>query len=228
MLAVVQTAIHLCLDYDRVSLPVSKRKHEDVAQKQTPATSQKLPPIVKPMEELRSRIPTLLRAIGLRTTSIATVGPVIYALFIRKRAWDTTMFCTKLFSNVAPATELSYIPPYHISLIWRSMTSGFLLVFLWQSSNAVFSAFFTQEPLKRGQPLTAVSNVPNEALLDGLRSRIEVNRVSFTSVCVRGYTNVAIRHLPSGNFYTSVTISRVAEKPYSRRSVPRSSQLGHE
>ena len=183
MLAVVQTAIHLCLDYDRVSLPVSRRKADDVAQKQSNASPQKLPTIVKPMEELRLRLPALLRAIGLQTASIATVGPVVYALFIRKRAWATTMFCAKLFSNVAPATELSYIPPYHISLIWRSMTSGFLLVFLWQFSNAVFSAFFTQEPLKRGQPLTAVSPVPNEALLDGLRSTIEVNRVSSTIIC---------------------------------------------
>ena len=184
MLTVVQTAVHLCLDYDRVSLPISRGTHEDVAQKQNPVLKQKPPTIVKPMEELRLRIPALLRAISLQTASIATVGPVVYALFIRKRAWDTTMFCTKLFSNVAPATELSYIPPYHISLIWRSMTSGFLLVFLWQSSNAVFSAFFTQEPLKRGQPLTAESSIPNEALVDGLRSTIEVNRVSSTIVYV--------------------------------------------
>ena len=186
MLTVVQTAMHLCLDYDRVSLPVNKRKHDDVAQKQSPALPQKLPTIVKPMDELRLRIPALLRAIGLQTASIATVGPIIYALFIRKRAWDTAMFCTNLFSNVALASELSFIPPYHISLIWRSMTSGFLLVFLWQSSNAVFSAFFTQEPLKRGQPLTAEASVPNETLLDGLRSTVEVNRVSFTTMCIWG------------------------------------------
>lgn len=177
MLTVVQTAMHLTLDYDRVLLPVDKRKDENAAHQQDLVLPQKLPTIVQPMDELRSRMPSLLRAIGLQTASIGTVGPIIYTLFIRRRAWDMTMFFTKLFWDVASVQELSYIPPYHISLILRSMTSGFLLVLLWQSSNTCFSAFFTQEPLKRGQPLTAESSVPNEALLDGLKSTVEINRV---------------------------------------------------
>ena len=178
ILTVVQTAVHLSLDYDRVSLPLGKRGVKEVANKQSPATPQTLPAIVQPLDELRQRIPSLLRAIGLQTVSIATVGPVVYALFIRRRAWDISMFFARLFWDVAPTAELSYLPPYHISLMWRSFTSGFLLVFLWQSSNTIFSAFFTQEPLKRGQPLTAESSVPNEALIDGLRFAKEVNKVS--------------------------------------------------
>ena len=157
---------------------MGKRSKEDVAKQQSPASPQTLASIIRPMDELKSRIPSLLRAIGLQTVSIATVGPIIYALFIRRRAWKMSMFVAKLFWDVAPAAELSYLPPYHISLIWRSMTSGFLLVLLWQSSNTIFSAYFTQEPLKKGQPLTAESSVPNEALIDGLRSAKEVNRVS--------------------------------------------------
>ena len=222
MLTVAQTAVHLCLDYDKVALPVGRRKDEDAAMKQAPALPQKLPTIIRPLDELRSRMPSLLRAIGLQTASIATVGPIIYALFIRRRAWDVTMFLTKLFRDVAPLAELSYIPPYHISLIWRSMTSGFLLVFLWQSSNTIFSAFFSQEPMKRGQPLTAVSGAPNEALLDGLKSTVEVNRVRVLMPLIRLKADFFGRVSHSGNFCTSATTSKTAGKAYSRRSVVQS------
>lgn len=156
------------------------------------------------MDELRQRVPSLLRAIGLQTVSIATVGPVVYALFIRRRAWKISMFFTKLFWDVAPAAELSYLPPYHISLIWRSITSGFLLVFLWQSSNTIFSAFFNQEPLKRGQPLTAESSVPNEALIDGLRSAKEINKVS-VAYC---YSDYVLNGLQTFAFWELLYISK--------------------
>ena len=181
MLALAQTVAHLCSDYDRVPLPVDKGKHEDGAGTQNAALPPKLPTVVRPIEEIYWGIPSMLRSISWQTVSITVMSPICYALFIRKRAWEIAMFFARLFWDVAPAAELSYIPPYHISLIQRSFFSGFLLVLLWQSSNMIFTAFYSQEPLKNGQPLTAGSSIPNEALIDGLKSTKEINRVKPTS-----------------------------------------------
>ena len=180
LLAIMQTICHLGLDYDRISLPVDRVNATTGSDDEKSAMELKLPPTVQPLEELKIRIPSTVRTIGLQSVANAVLAPIIYALFIRSRAWEISMFFARLLWDVAPVAELSYIPPYHISLIWRSMTSGFLLLLLWQSSNAVFSAFFAQEPLKRGQPLTADSADPNASLLDGLKSKKEVNKVRLT------------------------------------------------
>jgi len=177
LVAVMQTMCHLGLDYDQISLPLNKAKSNTVTDENQSAVEKKLPPSVQPLEQLKARVPSTLKMIVLQTVGIAVSTPILYALFIRNRAWEFSMFFARLFSDVAPVAELSYIPPYHISLIWRSMTSTFLMLLLWQSSNAIFSAFFAQEPLKRGQPLSATSADPNGTLLDGLMSKKEINKV---------------------------------------------------
>ncbi|KAL8826641.1 MAG: hypothetical protein Q9191_003673 [Dirinaria sp. TL-2023a] len=173
MIRRLKTVCHLGLDYDKISLPLEKAPAEPVAQDDKSATEAKPPRRIQPLDDLKARLPSTLRMIGIQSASIAFVGPIVYALCIRRRAWNISMFLAKLVQDVAPVTELSYIPPYHISLIWRSMISGFLLVFLWQSSNAIFSAFFAQEPLKNSQPVTAASTDPNASLLGGLKSNKE-------------------------------------------------------
>ena len=178
LLAIAQTACHLGFDYDKISLPLEKVPAEPTTADEKSAMETKLPRRIQPLDDLKARLPSTLRMIGIQSASIAVVGPIVYALFIRRRAWNISMFLAKLVQDVAPVTELSYIPPYHISLILRSMTSGFLLIFLWQSSNAIFSAFFAQEPLKGGQPVTAASSDPNASLLGGLKSNKDVNKVS--------------------------------------------------
>lgn len=177
LLAVMQTLCHLGFDYDQISLPLSKTEVETGAGDEKSAMEMRLPPSVQTLDELKATIPTALRTVGLQSATLAFLAPILYALFIRNRAWEISMFFAKLLWDVAPVAVLSYIPPYHISLIWRSMTSGFLLLLLWQSSNAVFSAFFAQEPLKRGQPLSAASADPNGSLIDGLKSKKDINRV---------------------------------------------------
>ena len=69
------------------------------------------------------------------------------------------------------------MPPYHISLIIRSAGSGFLLLLIWEISNAVFGAYVAQEPLKNGNPLSNDSGDPNGSLLNGLKSKNEVIKV---------------------------------------------------
>lgn len=181
LLAIMQTMCHLSLDYDQISLPLNKAESKTVNGEDQSTMEKKLPPSVQPLEELKARVPSAIKNIVLQTVAITASAPILYALIIRNRAWDFSMFFARLFSDVAPVADLSYIPPYHISLIWRSLTSGFLLLLLWQSSNAIFSAFFTQEPLKRGQPLSAASADPNGTLIDGLMSKKEINRVRSSS-----------------------------------------------
>lgn len=180
LLAVLQTMCHFGLDYDQISLPLNKAESNTAAEKDQSTMGEKLPSSVDPLKELKARVPSTLKIIILQTVGIAVSAPVLYGLFIRYRAWTFSMFFARLFSDVAPVADLSYIPSYHISLIWRSMTSCFLLLLLWQSSNAIFGAFFAQEPLKRDQPLSAASADPNGSLLDGLMSKKEINRVRFS------------------------------------------------
>ena len=177
LLAFMQAMCHLGLEYDRIALPMNPAKPKTGPEDEKSAMEKKVPPSVQPLEELKIRIPSTLRIMGLQSATTAILAPIIYALFIRNRAWEISMFFARLLWDVAPVAELSYIPPYHISLIWRSMTSSFLLLLLWQSANAVFGAFFASEPLKRGQPLSSASPDPNGSLLDGLKSKKEINKV---------------------------------------------------
>ena len=182
LLAITQGLCHLALDYDRVSLSVGRAKPTTCSQEEKSAMEEKVHPSVQPLEELKVRIPSVFRIMGLQSVAVAILAPIVYALFVRNRAWEISMFFARLLWDVAPVADLSYIPPYHISLIWRSLTSSFLLLLLWQSANVVFSAFFAQEPLKRGQPLSTNSADPNASLLDGLKSQKEINKVRLTSI----------------------------------------------
>jgi len=218
LLAVMQTMCHLGLDYDHISLSLNKAEFNTVSDKDQSAMGKRLPPSAQPLEQLKARVPSTLKMIVLQTVGITASAPILYALFVRNRAWEFSMFFARLFSDVAPVADLSYIPPYHVSLIWRSMTSSFLLLLLWQSSNAIFSAFFAQEPLKRGQPLSAASADPNGTLLDGLMSQKEINKVrSLLSLHSLLKTPITDDHRlsPSGSSSTSAATSTTDENPSS-------------
>lgn len=217
LLAIMQTMCHFGLDYDRISLPLDKAESNVVTDENKSAMEKQLPPSVQPLEELKARVPSTLKMIVLQTVGITVSAPILYALFIRNRAWEFSMFFARLFSDVAPVADLSYIPPYHISLIWRSITSSLLLLLLWQASNAIFSAFFAQEPLKGGQPLSAASADPNGTLLDGLMSKKEVNKVrsSFPYRSSEEYIADSHRLSPSGSSSKSAATSTTDENPSS-------------
>lgn len=167
MLAVLQSGLHLYYNYDSVALPVMQAK--------TDASSGQPPKQELPVLQLKVLLPSLSREIGTRATGMAILGPVVYALFIRRAAWSCSLYFAALLWDV-PASQLSYIPPYHYSLILRSLTSGALLITLWEFSNAIFSAYLTLEPMKREQPLTGESKDPNASLLNGLKAKREVIR----------------------------------------------------
>ncbi|CAF9920898.1 MAG: hypothetical protein ALECFALPRED_001659 [Alectoria fallacina] len=167
MLAILQSGSHLYYDYDSGSLPVTRAK--------TGASSGQPRKQEHPIFQMKALLPNLSRKTGIQAAGMAFWGPIIYTLFIRRAAWSLSLYFAALLWDV-PASQLSYIPPYHYSLILRSFTSSVLLITLWEFSNAIFSTYLTQEPLKREQPLTSDSKDPNASLLNGLKAKRETVR----------------------------------------------------
>ena len=170
MLAMLQSGLHLYCDYDSVTLPMAR----------TDSNSKQPPKQEHPVFRMKALLPSLSREIGIRAVGMAILGPIVYTLFIRRLAWRCSLYIAALLWDV-PASQLSYIPPYHYSLIFRSLTSSALLITLWEFSNAMFSAYLAQEPIKREQPLTSDSKDPNASLLNGLKAKRETTRVSSTA-----------------------------------------------
>ncbi|MCJ1260898.1 hypothetical protein MMC22_000762 [Lobaria immixta] len=167
MLAFLQAVLHLCYDYDRAFLPTADCKAKN-------RSNYRAHIVLAPIEQLKIAAPSLVQRVLLRATLAGIFGPFIYATFIRRTAWSWALFLARMLWDMPAAVDLSYMPPYHISLLLRSLGSGFLLILLWESSNTIFSAFVAQEPLKNGQPLTDESRDPNGTLLNGLKARKEV------------------------------------------------------
>ena len=171
VLAIVQSGLHLYYNYDSVTLPVTKAKID--------AISGQPPKQEHPIFQMKVLLPSLLRKVCIRAVGVAIFGPIAYTgtPFIRRAAWSGSLYYNALLWDV-PNSQLSYIPPFHYSLILRSCTSSAFLITLWEFSNAIFSAYLTQEPMKREQPLTSDSKDPNATLLNGLKARRDIIRVS--------------------------------------------------
>ena len=168
MLAILQSGLHLFYSYDSVTSPLTQAK--------TDGSSGQPPKQGHPLFQMRASLPTLALRIAMRAGGMAVLGPIVYALFIRRAAWNCSLYFAALLWDV-PATQLSYIPPYHYSLILRSLMSGLLLITLWEFSNSIFSAYLIQEPMKRELPLTSISKDPNASLMNGLSAKREIIRV---------------------------------------------------
>ena len=207
MLAIVQSFLHIYYDYDEVILPTQKIRNP---------TSIKDPHrAISPLMQLRKTIPSLWQGAVARTCATSLLGPVFYAVFIRRTAWTWTLYFARLVWDVPRASEPARIPPYHISLILRSATSGFLLITLWELSNAVFTSYVSQEPLKGGNPLTDDSGDPNGSLLNGLKAKKELSKVSFFNQMFSHILMRLCRNSRSGNSAISVRFPLSDESPSS-------------
>ncbi|KMU87234.1 hypothetical protein CIHG_04678 [Coccidioides immitis H538.4] len=165
LLAVTQATLHLYYDWDELVIPVAKPsdKSDD---RRTHALEPLLPRIARSLQEI-------VRHAAVRSGITAVVGPFIYVIFLRKRAWSFTLYFAKLFWNFPRSAEEppGIIPPLHITFLLRSAVSGMLLVVLWQMSNFLFSVFLGRAPLKKGLPLTNDAKDPNGSLLNGLKAK---------------------------------------------------------
>ncbi|KAL4785740.1 nucleoporin protein Ndc1-Nup [Aspergillus varians] len=178
LLAITQSVVHLYNDYDRIPVTIAKRPADGTNHK-THSTQ----PISK---RIQAGLPQALKDGLVRSTIVAAVCPVVYVFFLRRRAWSYTMSFAKLLWDFprSAADPPGVILPVKPLLIARTMLSGALLVLCWQTTNLFFSIFLSQEPLKRGQPLTAATKDPNGSLLNGLKAKKETVRAfAFWELC---------------------------------------------
>ena len=176
-LAVAQTCLHLYSERDTVELlEVKETKKQGLQEEPKP---------MKPVE----RIQKDAAGIAQRSFKITVMGlvsiPLIYYPFLRGTAWSWTYFFGRMFFRNLPKNA----PPagfVHLAgLIWQAASSSFMMVFLWEFSNAIFTLYVAQPPLKKESPLTSEikedtgsystkSPDPNGSLLNGLKSKKEV------------------------------------------------------
>ncbi|MCJ1392234.1 hypothetical protein MMC18_005101 [Xylographa bjoerkii] len=167
MLATTQALNHLYYDYDRIVLPVDLPGpvgHPDAASNDKKT----------PLDKLKLTARMRFISATTRAVAISILGPFVYAFCIRWVAWPWTVRIARVIWNIQRDSAPPRFPPYHIGLILRSFVAGLMLLCIWEFSNAAFSAYVAQEPLKNGQPLTTDSRDPNGSLLNGLRSKKEI------------------------------------------------------
>lgn len=179
MLAVVQSFQHLYFDRDELGVPVAKR---------TPQTTDRRTHPIEPLPVRINKVaPTILRQAAITSAMTAVAGPIVYMVLLRSAAWGWTLYFAKIFWNFprSAATPPSILPPLQLSLFYRSVFSGTLLLVLWEASNFLFSAFLSQGPLTKGQPLTNGAKDPNGSLINGLKAKKEtVFTFAFWELCL--------------------------------------------
>ncbi len=186
-LAIGQTVLHLSRDEDR--LPISEIDGE---QKEEAAPS-KLP---KPLQDLANHLPDILgHTLRLLIPGLCLTLP-IYHVIIRKTVWPFFFAIASIFYSGLPPDSQPTGTQHHFQLGFQTVISSALLILLWEISSAIFTAFVSQPPLRRDQPLTAEvkdasgnvlsrSKDPNGSLLSGLRSRKEVTKgFAFWELCI--------------------------------------------
>ncbi|RKF63957.1 Nucleoporin NDC1 [Erysiphe neolycopersici] len=166
LLALIQAAIHLFNDNDQIEIPAHKSIAAGSSKTEADSASQKL----------KTRLPLLALTSAKRSVLITLISPFIYSFnlpiypySIRKLAWSLNRSWAKLLWTLPRSGSLPTKWPFHWSILWTCATSGFLLIFLWEVSNAAFSVYTAQEPLKSGQPITQESRDPNGSLINGLK-----------------------------------------------------------
>ena len=163
ILAAVQAVWHIYDDYDKILLPI---------QKATTGEKEEASSIESPRSQIRRRAPEMCVVSAIKAGISFGVGIPIYLIFLRHVLWDFTFGWTRYIFTLRQFTHPTGLHPF-IDMILRVMFSTFLLSLLWDFSNAVFSAYIAQEPLKKGQPITADSKDPNGSLIRGLDHRLK-------------------------------------------------------
>lgn len=189
-LAVVQAGFHLFYDYDRIDMPVQKTSPKG-------AVKEHISLAESPSVLLKNKLPTLAANSLRRAVVVAFVAPIMYSIdvpvypySIRRFAWNLTRSWAKVFWSLPKSGALPSIRPFHWSLLLRTVTSGFLLVMLWEVGNAAFTAYVSQEPLKNERPITYESRDPNGSLLTGLKGKKLQTRVGSLFLTYRIVTNM--------------------------------------
>lgn len=168
-LAVVQAGIHLCKDYDNIELPAL------LPQKDRDGTAQ-APPRKNIKIELVRMIPSMAKNAGILTLCTFVTGTSVYFLGLRYIVWEYHYWICKNLFSLSKVTRPTGVSPF-APLVIMFVMEGTFLALLWTFVNNAFDLYITQEPLKKGKPITSDSKDPNGSLLNGLKSKKEAVKV---------------------------------------------------
>ena len=167
-LALAMTVIHLYKDYDRIEID-----HYPMLDGPKKAPSQRTA-----IEIMSTRFQSSLKTV-LWTTGIVTIANLIlYPWFLRSFAWAWSLWIGRFIWDIPRSASLPDVPPYHYTLLVRLLSASFFLVSLWELSNVAFGAWVCQPPVKHNQPLTSGSRDPNASLINGLKTKNSLTKVS--------------------------------------------------
>jgi nucleoporin NDC1 len=175
LLGVVQSLIHLFSDRDRVPSPTRKVKVDAKAVATLTTTD-------APLVLVKRTVPGLVFRL-VWTATVFPVAAIILYVFtpLRNIAWSIAFDTLRFIYFLPPKQRNSYTGfapflPFFIATVMQTI----LLVLLWEGTNAAFSAYIAQPPLRREQPLTsdAQAKDPNGSLINGLKSKKDFARSS--------------------------------------------------
>ncbi|KAF2642417.1 hypothetical protein P280DRAFT_447789 [Massarina eburnea CBS 473.64] len=169
-LAIVQAAVHLWFDYDKIEVPAMKPRNDMDAQDPTPQVE----PWVAIKQSVKSMARTAVPIVILTSFGATT----LYFMLFRSFFWSNYYSLARRVVSLRRTSSPFGLPPF-APLFMKFFTEGFLLVSLWQFVNNAFSIYISQAPLKIDpihktlKPITSDSKDPNGSLLSGLKMKTD-------------------------------------------------------
>lgn len=173
LLATAQASLHLYRDCDQLPVPEATSPPNESIQKvqEAPPTTAVGSPLVRSKGTLNS---VIQRSLSLTITT-ALAGPFVYFVILRRPAWSMAHGIGKVFFSVPKNAGPSGLTDV-TALMVRFVFSALLLTILWEVSNQAFSLYASEQPLKKGVPLTTDSKDANGSLIAGLKAKKELTR----------------------------------------------------
>lgn len=178
MLGVVQSFVHLFSDRDRVPSPTRKVRLD-------PKAAPSITAVDSPIAILKSSIPSIIFRLAWTAVLFPIGATVLYLVTpLRSIAWYIS-FDVLRYVYFLPAKQRGHYTGFSpiIPFFWALLSQTALLVLLWEFTNAAFSAYISQPPERRSQPLTSDDKNlkvkdPNGSLITGLKSKKDFARAS--------------------------------------------------
>jgi nucleoporin NDC1 len=168
LLGIGQTIVHLYKDLSSLQIEASPLPPPSDPDQRTHR-------LASISHQLQVAIIPIFRRSILTSAISALLGPFVYTLCFRKSLWWLNLMFAKLWFNIPRSDARPSGYPYaNPTMMLRSFVLGFLLVLTWEVSAFLFSALMMQQPLKKGQPLSAASKDPNGTLLNGIKAKNDI------------------------------------------------------
>ena len=173
ILAVAQAVLHMYHDTDRLLVPVVAQPAPQPPQDETtPTVLQRMPVSIQKLQKTSGQ--TAIRAVTL-TYCVILLGPIAYYGLLRQSAWAIAYPIAKTFFTLHKSARPTGLTDV-MALAFRLLFASLLQIVLWEISNQAFTLFASEEPLRKGQPLTSDSKNPNGSLITGLQAKKEIPR----------------------------------------------------